>query len=258
MKLRSLALLFLPWLATAAETTVSLHLSDTPLTLTRLAPPRPTPSPAVVFLPGDGGWRGTAVAIARAIAAWGYVVYGLDTRKYLELRPEHQPPFTVTALADDISQLAAWVAGPSRQSVILVGWSQGATMAVAAASHNHQAPIRGVITLGLPEAGVLGWDWKATLAVLARRAPDQPSFATAPLLPGVAPTPLWMIHGAADQYTAPAAERHLFQLAAEPKRLEEIPGANHRFDGYEDQLYQSLQKGLSWIALSAHASQPSR
>jgi dienelactone hydrolase len=237
---------------------VSLQLSDTPLTLTRLAPPRPAASPSVVFLPGDGGWRGTAVTIARAIAAWGYVVYGLDTRKYLELRPQHQPPFTVTALADDITRLAAWVAGPSRQGVILVGWSQGATMAVAAASHNHQAPIRGVITLGLPETGVLGWDWKATLAVLARRAPDQPSFATAPLLPGVAPTPLWMIHGAADQYTAPAAARNLYQLAAEPKRLEEIPGANHRFDGHEAQLYDSLRKGLSWIALSASNSQPPR
>jgi hypothetical protein len=30
--------------------------------------------------------------------------------------------------------------------------------------------------------------------------------------------------------------------------MREIQGANHHFDGHEDEMYQSLRKGLEWIA----------
>ncbi|HWR54794.1 MAG TPA: AcvB/VirJ family lysyl-phosphatidylglycerol hydrolase, partial [Bryobacteraceae bacterium] len=37
----------------------------------------------VMFLPGDGGWRGFAVNVAEEMASWGYDVYGFDTKRYL-------------------------------------------------------------------------------------------------------------------------------------------------------------------------------
>ena len=40
--------------------------------------------PCVLFAPGDGGWRGFAVTVATQLAGWGYDVYGLDTKVYLE------------------------------------------------------------------------------------------------------------------------------------------------------------------------------
>ena len=40
--------------------------------------------PCVLFAPGDGGWRGFAIALAKQVATWGYDVYGLDTKAYLE------------------------------------------------------------------------------------------------------------------------------------------------------------------------------
>jgi type IV secretory pathway VirJ component len=38
----------------------------------------------VLFVPGDGGWRGFAIVVAERMASWGYDVYGLDTSNYLE------------------------------------------------------------------------------------------------------------------------------------------------------------------------------
>ena len=122
-------------------------------------------------------------------------------------------------------------------------------MAVAATTGNPpKNPIHGIVTLGLPESAVLGWDWKATLAIVARRKPDQPVFQVKPLLGGVAPTPVWMILGSKDEYTTSEAGRALFQAAREPKRFDEIEGANHRFDGRLTELYRSMKAGLEWIA----------
>lgn len=108
-----------------------------------------------------------------------------------------------------------------------------------------------MITLGLPESAVLGWQWKDTLAVLARREPDEPHFPVRPLLASLAPAPLLMIHGCEDEYTRPAEAREMFALAREPKRLVEIRGANHRFDGRRDELFRAVQEGLAWMASPA-------
>ena len=39
-----------------------------------------------------------------------------------------------------------------------------------------------------------------------------------------------------------------FQAAREPKRLQEIAGANHSFDGHRNELFRSMKEGLEWIA----------
>ena len=227
---------------------VSVTLRGKTQTLARLQPANLDSPACVIFLPGDGGWRGAAVSMARTIASWGYEVFGFDTKKYLEGFSQDGANLSREQMTADMRFVADRVGSLTKKRVILVGWSQGAGMAVAAASGAQaRGPVYGVVTLGLPQSAVLGWDWKATLAVIARREPDQPSFAVKPLLPRVAPAPLWMIHGAQDEYTTPEVARSLFDVASEPKRIEEIPGANHRFDGHQDELYISLKKGLAWI-----------
>ena len=248
MRTHYLAALLVPLALFAGDENVPLPLRGKTLSLTHLESNAKVTEAAIIFLPGDGGWRGAAVSMGRAISLWGYDVYGFDTKKYLESFTEGDAKLSREELAADMRSLASQVAGASKRRVILVGWSQGAGMAVAAASGVHGAgPIRGILTLGLPESAVLGWDWKATLAIIARREPDQPGFTVKPLLPAVAPTPIWMIHGSEDEYTTPQAALGLFHFASEPKQMEEIPGANHRFDGHQDDLYRSLKKGLAWV-----------
>jgi fermentation-respiration switch protein FrsA (DUF1100 family) len=147
----------------------------------------------------------------------------------------------------DLLDVIAWICSRGAKSVTLLGWSHGAGMAVLAAQNWAEASINGVITLGLPETAVLAWNWTDTIASLVRRDPGQPAFGMSALLPTVAPVPLWMIHGAADEYTSPATAERLYRAAVEPKRLVSIPHANHRFDGARGELFQAVQEGLEWV-----------
>ena len=240
--------LYLLSLSIRADDAVALTLRGRSQSLIRLQPSAGDPRATVIFLPGDGGWRGAAVSIARTMIPWGYDVYGFDTKKYLEGFSENGSKLSQRQMAEDMRLLAQYVRGGSPRPVIFVGWSQGAGMAVAAvAGSQAQTSIKGVVTLGLPESAVLGWDWKATLSIIARREPDQPTFAVKPLLREIASTPLWMIHGSNDEYTSLDAERALYQSVGEPKKLDEIAGANHKFDGHLDELNRSLKAGLQWI-----------
>jgi dienelactone hydrolase len=201
---------------------------------------------AVLFLPGDGGWRGLAITIAQTICQWGYDVYGFDTKRYLEGFTGGDKSLSADEMRQDLRQVIDWVRSGGARSITVLGWSQGAGMAVLAA-RERPTGVDGVLTLGLPESAVLGWNWKDSLAVLARREPDEPHFPVRPHLPAVSPTPLWMIHGSLDEYTTPAVASSLYAVAKEPKRIIEIEGGNHRFDGRRDQLFQALREGLEWV-----------
>jgi dienelactone hydrolase len=227
---------------------IAVPLRGRTQTLAHIEPANDNARAAVMFMPGDGGWRGAAITMSRAIASWNYDVYGFDTKRYLEGFSANGASLSREQMSADMRALARAVIARSGKPLLLVGWSQGAAMAVAAFSGSETAKqVHGVITLGLPESGVLGWDWKSTLASLAGREPDQPSFAVKPLIPEVGPAPLWMIVGTKDEYTTPEHECALFAAAKEPRHLHEIAGANHRFDGHESELYASLKQGLEWI-----------
>jgi type IV secretory pathway VirJ component len=233
----------------AADESVPFSVRGKTLSLARIQAGPSRTTPAVIFLPGDGGWRGAAVSMAKTIASWGYDVYGFDTKRYLEAFSAEGEKLSRDQMAGDMKVLSEQVGGMAKKPVLLVGWSQGAGMAVLAASRDpSRSCIRGVLTLGLPRSVVLGWDWKATLATVAKREPDQPAFAVKPLLAKMAPTPIWMIYGSEDEYTDTGNARDLFDATTEPKRLQQVAGANHRFDGHQDELHRSMKEGLAWIA----------
>lgn len=249
MKRTLACLALLASLPLAADDSISLSVRGKTQLLARLDRGPSVQNVTVLFLPGDGGWRGAAIAMASAMASWGYETYGFDTKTYLERFSQNGLKLSRTQMGDDLRALVDQLPGGGKRPVVIVGWSQGAAMAVAAVSgYPAHARIKGIITLGLPESAVLGWDWRATLAIIARREPNQPTFAVKPLLPSLAPVPLWMIHGAQDEYTSPEVELALFQSASEPKRYAEVPEADHRFGGHEAELHRSLKAGLLWIA----------
>jgi dienelactone hydrolase len=203
----------------------------------------------VLFVPGDGGWRGTAVEMADTIASWGYSVFGLDTKHYLESFTDSGSRLKPREMASDMETAGRWASAENGSSCTFVGWSQGAAMGVLALSTDRgKDAFSGLVAVGLPESAVLGWTWKDTLASAAKREPDEPHFAVEPLLRGVAPEPFWMIQASGDEYTTPAAARKLFAAAAPPSRFVEIEGSNHRFDGKREQFYSRLREGLDWVA----------
>jgi pimeloyl-ACP methyl ester carboxylesterase len=245
MRLAAPLLVLTPVSMGAAGKTATLQIRGRAHSIAILSSPAPSKG-AILFLPGDGGWRGLAVSVAQAMCAWGYDIYGFDTRSYLESGAD----ISVSEMQRDLTDVIAWICSRGPKRVTLLGWSHGAGMAVLAAQQWAGVPVNGVITLGLPEAAVLAWNWTGTIASLVRRDPGQPAFGMTALLPNVAPAPLWMIHGDADEYTTPATAERLYRAAAEPKRLISIRRANHRFDGARGELFHALQQGLEWVRVA--------
>lgn len=200
----------------------------------------------VLFAPGDGGWRGFAITIAEAAAAWGYDVYGIDTKRYLESFTG-ATTLSVNDVMADFAMLAGW-AGKGRK-VAVVGWSEGAGLGLlaAASAPNHKI-LSGLVAIGLGESSVLGWRAVDNLTYITRREPNEPHFPSLPYLPKMAPLPLVMIHSDGDEYTAADAVRRMFEAAREPKRFSLIRAGNHRFDGGRDAFFRALREGLEWIS----------
>jgi pimeloyl-ACP methyl ester carboxylesterase len=250
MTARLLLMTAVPVLLYAVDDTPTLTIRGKKQSIALLASPSGAHRHAVLFLPGDGGWRGLAIKIGQVVSTWGYDVYGFNTKAYLETFTQGKSCLTRAEMQRDLGNVVAWIRSRGAQDVTLLGWSEGAGMAVLAA-HDRAADFDGVLTLGLPESAVLGWSWRDTLAVVAGRASDQPRFSVRPLLPAISQIPLWMIHGSQDEYTDLETASELHALANEPKRLIVINGANHRFDGRREELFRAIHEGLDWVRNSS-------
>ncbi len=213
----------------------------------------------VLFIPGDGGCNRAATDMARMISSLGYDVFSLDVRHYLSTSTHGREVLTEDQMAADMEEAIRTVAGPEHRPVLLAGWSQGATMAIlAAARMRDRHPLQGVLTVSLPEAGTLGWRRLDTLRLLFRKAPHEPAFQVAPLMPQVAPTPLWMVYGTQDRFTAASIARRLTAMAHRPRRSREIEGGNHTLDNQSSRLKSSIEAGLAWLSRPRPAQQTGR
>lgn len=201
----------------------------------------------VLFAPGDGGWRGWAITIAQQMATWGYDVYGLDTKTYLESFTG-KTTLTENDVMSDFRNLTLWMTGNSSERVTLIGWSEGAGLSVlAAANPENKRFFNGLITFGLGDENVLGWSWKDNITYITKLKPDQPFFYASRFMSRIAPIPYLMIQSSNDEYVPFDEAKNLATLAKEPKRVVVIKANNHRFDGNQDEFYRTLREGLQWM-----------
>ena len=208
---------------------------------------RQRPYPKVLFAPGDGGWRGLAIKISQAIASWGYDVYGLDTKHYLESFTA-ESMLTVPDVMNDLGMLAKWMTKSTDERVNLVGWSEGAGLCLlGAAGSENKKTFTGLVGLGLTENNVLAWRWSDYLTYITHRDSGEPGFGSLGFLPVVAPLPVMLIQSTGDEYVSAEASRRLYSAAREPKKLVLIDAQNHRFVGNRDELFRNLREGLQWI-----------
>ncbi|HNJ40526.1 MAG TPA: PhoPQ-activated protein PqaA family protein [Acidobacteriota bacterium] len=203
----------------------------------------------VLYFPGDGGWFGTGVTWAQMMASWGYDVYGVDTKQYLESFTSGSRTLSEADICGDYRLLAQAITSDSGERLTIVGWSQGAGMGLLGGAPAANKPyFNGVIAIGLPETSVLGWRWKDNLTYVTGKDPDEPTFSSLEYLPQLAPLPFLMVNSTHDEYITPAQTKTLFHSAAEPKMLRTIQANNHHFDGNTDGFYTALKDGLAWIA----------
>jgi fermentation-respiration switch protein FrsA (DUF1100 family) len=148
----------------------------------------------------------------------------------------------------DSRVVAKWITRGGSNKVTLSGWSEGAGLALlAAAAPDGKSVWRGLVTIGLPDHGFLGWRLADNLTYLTKKDPDEPRFEALPYLPRVAPLPAAMIYSTRDEYVPAEQVRKLFGATAEPRRLFPVEARNHRFDGNQAGFFQSLREALGWI-----------
>jgi pimeloyl-ACP methyl ester carboxylesterase len=210
-------------------------------------PAQGSPRGSVLFVPGDGGWRGFAINIAQAISQAGYDVYGLDTKRYLESFTG-KTPLREGDVMSDFRDLAAWITQAHPTKVSLVGWSEGAGLCLlGAASPEAKSSFTGLITLGLPENNVLGWRVVDYLTWITKKTPNEPMFHSMDYMHRVSPLRLWMLQSTKDEDVQLESSRALFSAASEPKRFTAVEASNHRFEGNQIELYRLIQEGLRWL-----------
>jgi dienelactone hydrolase len=249
--------LFLPWLLLALVCSAraqSAHPGENSLTLRGQAqeiyyyPAQGSgPHRSILFAGGDGGWHGFAITIAESMAAAGYHVYGLNARRYL-MSFTGSSRLTPELIARDYRQIADWIRGGSSERILLVGWSEGAGLALAAAadSSNQQA-FEGLVAIGMTEYNILALRWSDFGALAIKRLPNEPTFKSADFLARVSPLPLAMIASRRDAYVPPDATQKLFAAARDPKRLIFIDADDHKFGGHTREFLRTLNESLDWL-----------
>jgi dienelactone hydrolase len=199
---------------------------------------------SVLFVPGDGGWRGFAIDIAQVMAHAGYDVYGLDTKRYLESFTG-KTALRETDVMNDFREIAVWIAQPK---ISLVGWSEGAGLCLlGAAAPEGKNLFTGLITLGLPAKTVLGWRTVDYLTWITKKTPNEPVFRSIDYIDRVTPLRLWMLQSTKDEYVSLDKSQELFAAASEPKRFSAVEAGNHRFDGNQKELFRLIGEGLQWL-----------
>lgn len=203
------------------------------------------PERILLFLSGDGGWRGFAVDIAQAAAEAGCGVMGWDTKKYLT-------GFTGRTVLTEGHVMSDFRAMQQRlghgRRVLVGGWSEGAGLSVlGATAPGSQEVFAGLLLVGLPDHAFLGWKFADNLTYFTKKDPDEPQFLTAPHLAALPAIPVAMIFSKRDEYTSLDITHKLFNAARDPKRLLPVEARNHRFDGGRDDFRRALKDSLQWM-----------
>ena len=212
--------------------------------------------PSILVLSGDGGWHGFIGELAGHLAEHGYVVMGFDSKQYLASlsKPKALDPAQVTSDIASVARYAQEQAGV--KSVVIVGWSEGAGLAVLGGLDPGLRPrLLGVVALGLPELNELAWHTSDAIIYITKKVPNEPTFNSKDYVGRLAPVPLMVIQSTHDAFVPVATAREIFARVQEPKRFVLINAGDHKFEGQRDALWETLNQAFDWF--NTLASKPS-
>ena len=174
--------------------------------------PAPAGAVAVLWVFGAGGGvGGPAGGLYPRLAA------RLAPRGIASLELDYRRPGDLAECVPDVLVGVAQLASVGRTRVVLVGHSFGGAVAIAAGA--------------------------ASQAVVAVAALSSQTYGTEPV-PALAPRPLLVLHGLADEVLPAACSRDIYRRAAPPKRIELYDGCRHGLDECAGALDHDL---LAWL-----------
>jgi alpha-beta hydrolase superfamily lysophospholipase len=214
--------------------------------IVRLYGPRDGP-PAIVAS-GDGGWVHLGPEVAAFLGARGWSITGVDAKAYLSSFTEGKRALTTDDVPGDFRAFVEFARQGRATSVLLVGVSEGAGLAVLAASEPAlRRDLLGVVGLGLPNVNELGWRWKDAIIYVTRKTPDEPTFRAADFVGKLDALPLAAVHSTHDEFVPLEEITRLMALPGGTKRLWVVPARDHRFSDNADGMQRSLLQAIDWI-----------
>ena len=231
------------------------------LHLSRSAGPG-TGGPLVMYVTGDGGWRGKDLETFHHLRRWGQPVAGFSAPDYLDRLRGGADSLSPHALAADFVTIINVAVERLRLSppgrVVLVGVSRGADLVVVAAGERRLEPlVEGVVAVALTDE-----------EEYVRRRP-RPHFGPRPGAPLHEPrlemvkpyeyldrigSPLSLIQSTNDEYVPAATAGRWFGPDTTLRRFHPIESRNHSFSDARDALYRMMHASIEWVIHASPAS----
>jgi hypothetical protein len=109
-----------------------------------------------------------------------------------------------------------------------------------------------LVKKGTPSVGLVGHSFGGAVVISAAAAsrhvqavvPMSSQTYGSQLAPNVAPRPMLLIHGMADDVLSPMCSREIYAAAREPKELRLFPGAGHGLDAVRQEVLDLLVRWL--------------
>jgi hypothetical protein len=168
--------------------------------------------PAVVWVGGAAdGLDGPAAGLYPSMCA------RLQDQHIAGLRLSYRRPNELAACVLDVLLAVEFLRGEGAGKIALVGHSFGGAV---------------VITAG------------AVCPAVAAVVPLSSQTYGTQLVPRLAPRPLLLVHGEADEILPVRCSRHIFAAAQDPKEIVTFPGAHHGLDEAREELIKLLEDWL--------------
>jgi hypothetical protein len=204
--------------------------------------------PLLLYATGDGGWPGDEALFER-MRPWGYPMGAFSSADYVSLIDGPGRVIEPGQLAADCGAiidvaLHALDLAPGTP-VVLVGFSRGSGLAVAAATDGHlRARLRGILAIALT----------GEEEYVAERAPGAPASSppnvmlqTYDALPLLGPLRIAVIQSTRDEYLPAAEAQRRFGPDTPARRFRAIDANDHSFGGKLAELGVEMKAGFDWI-----------
>jgi len=209
---------------------------------------------------GSKEGRGQAVAMGEQLALLGYSILLFDFAGSGESDGEDHDR-TLSGQVEDLAAVVEWARQEGFGPIILSGRSFGGSTVLSYAARDQQIdavctwaavarlerlflPLIGGNAAGPAEELVTIKSEEGQLALTRRFFQDLSKHDLASCAAAISPRSLLIVHGSADQSVPVEDAEILYQAAGEPKKLVIIEGADHRFSGHTDQVWQAF---FSWL-----------
>lgn len=213
-------------------------------------PDAPSTRPLLVYATGDGGMHRKDLNTYRHLAALGDPIVGFDARDYVKHLGKDTVTTTPERLAHDYSQIivrARQALGLDPHcSVVLVGISRGAGLAVVAAGQLRDS-ITGVVAVALTqEEEYVRWHRRLPLP----HDTHPPAMVDVyEYLAELGNLPIAIVQSTHDQYLAAAKARAQFGPDTPYRWLQAIEASNHNFSGARLRMYDAVRSALDWVVM---------